>query len=128
MSRIVKTVEIEGKPAVALFDTGAYQSYVRRELIAEVPKRTLPEPYRVGLGGKTIEVTEACVAIARIDGLSLDAEVVPVEDLGSADGHRLDAVIGALVMEKWEIKLDPRSGTLDLEGLRRREFTEFQVG
>ena len=37
----------------------------------------------------------------------------------------LDAIIGALTMERWEIKLDPRSGSLDLEGLRRREFTEF---
>ena len=125
MSRIVKQIEIEGRPARALFDTGACQSYVRRELIAEVPKRTLPEPYRVGLGGKAIEVTEACVAIARIEGLSLDAEVVPVGHLGEADGEPLDAVIGGLVMEKWEIKLDPKNGTLDLEGLRRREFTEF---
>ena len=28
-------------------------------------------------------------------------------------------------MERWEIKLDPKAGGLDLEGLRRREFTEF---
>jgi len=27
--------------------------------------------------------------------------------------------------EQWEIRLDPRTGTLDLEGLRRRKFTEF---
>jgi len=35
------------------------------------------------------------------------------------------AVIGSLTMERWEIKLDPKAGVLDLEGLRRREFTEF---
>jgi hypothetical protein len=34
-------------------------------------------------------------------------------------------LIGARTMEQWEIRLDPRSGALDLEGLRRREFTEF---
>jgi hypothetical protein len=28
-------------------------------------------------------------------------------------------------LERWEIKLDPKTGTLDLEGLKRREFTEF---
>ena len=125
MSRIVKQIEIEGKPATALFDTGAFHSYVRRALVSKVPKRRLPEPYRVGLGGKPMLVREACVAIGRIEGLSLDMEVTPVGDLGRVDGHRLDAIVGALVMEKWEIKLDPRSGTLDLEGLRRREFTEF---
>jgi len=29
---------------------------------------------------------------------------------------------------QWEIKLDPRTGTLDLEGLRRREFIKFITG
>jgi hypothetical protein len=125
MSRILKQIEIEGKPALALFDTGATLSYIRRELIADVPTRTLRRPYRVGLGGTTFEVREVCVAIAEIEGLELDVEATPVDDLGRTDGHVLDAVIGALVMEKWEIKLDPKSGTLDLEGLRRREFTEF---
>jgi len=32
MARIVKTIEIEGRPAVALFDTGALYSYVRSSL------------------------------------------------------------------------------------------------
>jgi hypothetical protein len=56
MGRIFKQIEIEGKPAVALFDTGATLSYVRREFLSEVPKRTFRRPTRVGLGGKTIEV------------------------------------------------------------------------
>jgi len=30
------------------------------------------------------------------------------------DGYELDAIIGALTMEEWEIKLDPKSQTLDL--------------
>ena len=125
MSRILKEIEIEGRPAVALFDTGAYHTYVCRDLLAGAVKRTLPEPYRVGLGGESIEVREVCLAIGRIEGMSLDIEAVAVDDLGKADGHRLDAIIGALVMEKWEIRLDPKSGALDLDGLRRREFTEF---
>jgi predicted aspartyl protease len=125
MSRIIKQIEIEGKPAMALFDTGATLSYIRRELIQGVPKRALRQPYRVGLGGGAVEVREVCVAIGEIDGLELDMEAVPVDDLGRTDGHVPDAVIGALVMEKWEIKLDPKTGALDLTGLRRREFTEF---
>ena len=52
-------------------------------------------------------------------------DAVPIDKLGQADGHQLDALIGALTMERWEIKLDPKAGVLDLEGLRRREFTEF---
>ncbi|MBM4039908.1 MAG: hypothetical protein FJ290_15495 [Planctomycetes bacterium] len=125
MSRIIKQIEIQGKPAMAMFDTGATLSYVRRDLIQDAPRLPLRRPYSVGLGGGTIEVREVCLALGEIEGLDLDIEAVPVDDLGRADGHDLDAVIGALVMEKWEIRLDPKTGTLDLEGLRRREFTEF---
>ena len=61
----------------------------------------------------------------KIEGLDFFADAIPVDDLGRADGHALDALIGAITMERWEIKLDPKSGQLDLEGLRRREFTEY---
>jgi len=60
-----------------------------------------------------------------IEGLEFCADAVPVPILGKADGHERDAIISATTMEKWEMKLDPKAGTLDLEGLRRREFTEF---
>ena len=50
--------------------------------------------------------------------------VLESEEL-SADGYELDVIIGSLTMERWEIKLDPKTGMLDLEGLRRRELTEF---
>ena len=46
-------------------------------------------------------------------------------DLGEVDGQRLDAIIGNRTMEQWEIRLDPSTGELDLEGLRRREFKEW---
>ena len=65
------------------------------------------------------------MALGKIEGLEFDAEAVPLEDIGRANGRELDAIIGALTMEKWEIKLDPKKQEMDLEGLRRREFTEF---
>jgi hypothetical protein len=57
--------------------------------------------------------------------LDFDTSVVPVESLGKAKGHDLDAIIGAITMEAWEITVNPKDGSLGLEGLRRREFTEF---
>ena len=125
MSRIIKEIEIEGKPSVALFDTGAIHTYIRRGFLSDVPKRTITKPYKVALGGKEIEVREVCVALGKIEGLEFDAEAVPVDQIGRADGHELDAIIGALTMEKWEMKIDPKTQAVDLEGLRRREFTEF---
>jgi len=125
MSRIIKEIEIEGKPGIALFDTGAIHTYIRSRFLSDVPKRTIVKPYKVASGGKEIEVREVCVALGKIEGLEFDAEAVPIDQIGKADGHELDAIIGALTMEKWEMKIDPKTQEVDLEGLRRREFTEF---
>jgi hypothetical protein len=125
MARIVKTIEIEGQPAVALFDTGATYTYVRSSLLGGVPRRAMVPPAHVVLGGQDIDIQELCLMQGKIEGLAFLADAVPVAQLGVADGHDLDAVMGALTLERWEIKLDPKSGPLDLEGLKRREFTEF---
>ena len=125
MARIIRTIEIEGQPAVALFDTGAMYSYVRAALVRDAPRRTMTPPAHVALGGREIDIRELCFVEGKIEGLGFLADAVPLDDLGHADGHKLDVLIGALTMERWEIKLDPKTGALDLEGLRRREFTEF---
>ena len=125
MGRIIKTIEVEGQPTVALFDTGAVYTYVRSSLVNDVPRKAISKPVRVLLGGQTIDIGELCLIDGKIEGLDFFADAVPVVELGAADGHELDAIIGALTMERWEIKLDPKAGDLDLEGLRRREFTEF---
>ena len=80
---------------------------------------------RVTLGGKEVDIRELCFIEGKIEGLDFFADAVAVEEIGHADGRELDALIGARTMEQWEIRLDPRTGTLDWEGLRRREFTEF---
>ncbi len=125
MARIVKSIEVEGQQAVALFNTGAILTYVRESFLSSAPRKPTTEPFRVALGGRSIKVQELCLVGGRIEGLAFDTDAVPVQELGRADGHELDVIIGALTMERWEIKLDPRAGTLDLEGLRRREFIEF---
>ena len=125
MGRIIKEIRIEGKPGIALFDTGSIHTYIRSRSWWMSPRDLLAKPYRVALGGKEIEVRELCVALGEIEGMEFDAEAVPIDQIGRADGHELDAIIGALTMEKWEIRLDPKKQELDLEGLRRREFTEF---
>lgn len=48
-----------------------------------------------------------------------------VDELGETEHGPLDAIIGALTMEEWYIKLDPHTGELDLSGLRKREFAEY---
>ncbi len=127
MARIIKEIEIEGKKANALFDTGAVYTYVLGRYVVDSVKKTVREPYRVALGGRMIEIKELCLIGGSIEGLGFDTEAVPIDILGKVDGYELDAIVGALTMEQWEIKLDPKTQALDLEGLRRREFTEFLI-
>jgi hypothetical protein len=125
MGRIIKNIEIEGQPAVTLFDTGAVYTYVRSRFLTKATRKVIPKPARTVLGGQTIEIAALYLIDGKIEGLDFFTDAVAVTELGAADGHELDAVVGALTLERWEIRLDPKSGTLDLEGLRRREFIEF---
>lgn len=127
MARIVKTIEVEGKPAAALFDTGAVHTYIQRRLAEGVPRRSILKGFKVALGGKEIEVNEFCLIQGRIEGLDFDTKAVPVDEIGKINGSGIDVLIGALTMEEWEISLNPKDNSLDLTGLRRREFTEFMV-
>src|SRR5437588_3836399 len=108
MSRIIKNIEVEGEPAVALFDPGASFTYVRSSLISEAPRRRVKQPAHVALGGREIDINELAIIEGKIEELDFFTDAVPVAELG-ADGHDLDALIGALTMERWEIKLDPKT-------------------
>ncbi|MDI6793554.1 MAG: hypothetical protein QME81_11925 [bacterium] len=123
--RIIKEIEIGERKANALFDTGAMHTYVKEDILCDAQKLNIPKSYKVALGGRNIEVHELYFVWGEIEGLGFDMEVVSVDELGRADGKELDAIIGALTMEKWEIIPNPKEGTLDLEGLKRREFIEF---
>jgi hypothetical protein len=124
MARTFKEIEIEGKQAHVLFDTGSMRSYVRKEYASDVRWRTVP--FRVGLGGRIYEIREACVLNCAIEGLGFDIEAHPVEELGYDErGRKIDAIIGALAMEKWVLIPDPKTGKIDLTALRKREFTEY---
>jgi len=124
MAGTFREIEIEGKTAYVLFDTGSTRSYVRREFASEVKRKI--KPFHVGLGGRVYMVDEVCLMVCSIDGLEFDVEAYPVEDLGVDEkGRKIDAIIGALAMEKRVLVPNPKTGEIDLTALRRREFTEY---
>lgn len=61
----------------------------------------------------------------RIEGFGFHTEVIPIDEIGKVNGKAVDVLIGALTMEEWEIIPNPKDASLDLSGLKRREFTEF---
>ena len=124
MARTFREIEIEGKKAFVLFNTGSIRSYIRGEFASPV-RRKIP-PLVVGLGGDSFEISEACLLVCAIEGLEFDMEAHPVEDLGTDEkGRRIDAIIGALTMEKWALTPDPKTGLIDLTFLRKRELIEY---
>src|SRR5436853_625632 len=87
LSRLIKTIEIEGQPVKALFDTGAFNSYLLRKYLGALPDRMVPvaKPYEVALGRETIKIRERALVNGKIEGLDFDTSVVPVESLGKTN-------------------------------------------
>ncbi|MFQ6041127.1 MAG: hypothetical protein ACE5PV_09755 [Candidatus Poribacteria bacterium] len=124
MARTFKDIQIDGKNVFALFDTGSVRSYIRKEFASPVRQRTIP--FTVSLGGGTFEINESCLLNCAIEGLQFDVKAHPLEKIGTDEkGRRIDAIIGATTMEEWGFILNPRTGSIDLTVLRKREFTEF---
>jgi len=128
VARLVKSLTIEGKPAAALFDTGSVRSYVLKEICESAPRIKVGVPYTVGLGGRMITISEECIVRGEIEGLELTLKAASIDDIGTIEGRKLGAIIGGAAMEEWEIRMDLAKGELDLAGLRKREFTEYQEG
>jgi len=123
VGRIVYEIEVEGKKLKALFDTGSVRSYIRSELKPDVTHKV--PPIHVALGSKELILTERCDIVATIEGLGFAFNAYPIDEIGEIEEGRLDVLIGVLCMEEWYIKLDPVNKTIDLTGLKRREFTEY---
>jgi len=117
---------INGRRVATLFDTGSARSYVLEDIAREAPRLKV-KPYTVGLGGRTITVAEECILKGEIEGLEFTVKAAPVESLGKVDGHEIGIIIGATAMEEWEIRIDMAKAQIDLTGLKRREFTDFQA-
>lgn len=123
MARIVKQVEQGGRTLRTLFDTGYLRSYIKAEFRPTSAHKV--KPITVGSGGEIHRLDERCDLTATIDGPQFDMTAYIVPGLGETEHGPLDAMVGALTMYEWYIKLDPRMGELHLSGLRKREFTEY---
>ena len=109
MTRIVKDIDVEGRPLKALFDTGSLRSYVRAEFRPPATRRV--SPITVGLGGTVRELNERSDFTARIGDLEFDMTAYIVEELGETEHGRLDVLVGALTMEEWHLHSDPANST-----------------
>ena len=118
-------MKIGGSEAWALFDTGSQRSYIRRDLTKDFPKVRVRRPYTVGLGGKILTINEECIAEIEINGYSMTFKASIIDEPFTIEGKLVGVIVGTAAMEEWEITIDVKNRKLNLEGLKRREFTEL---
>jgi predicted aspartyl protease len=119
MGIIRKSFQLEGrkrkKEVACLIDTGASTSFVRPDLVRKLglPKHDLVKPIRIRLGKGEARVSQLATAAIHINGAVLadPAFVLP--------GLTEEYVIGGEFLERYEIRLEPKSGRLMLPPKRR---------
>jgi len=125
MGRITHEIEVGGRRFWAMFDTGSKNTYVLPAVADATGSRTPVRPRGVALGGRAHSLTEGCYLQAMIDGHSVDGDAHLIDALGhDDDGRPIDVLVGALLMQKWCIRLVPDEERLDFTHYPR-VFQEF---
>jgi len=128
MGRIVKDLIIDGKKRKAIFDSGSVVSYVTEKALPESAVCINVSPITSRVAGSTHTLTRRCFIPSKLDGKDFDFDAFVIDKLGKVQEKGdidLDFLIGAATMEEWAITINPREQTVDLSGLKRREFLSF---
>lgn len=128
MSKALQEVRVGKRTVWALFDSGAGRSYVLR---SSVPRRTPrgrdPTPRLVGLGGREHRIRDWRGLVVEADDCSFSFKAYVLDAIGTEEGRPIELIIGAPVMEEWEIGIRPKGRRLvpDLDRLREGTFVDF---
>lgn len=128
MSKALQDVRIGRRTVWAHFDSGAGRSYiVRRAVPRSAPRGRDPRAFPVGLGGKERRLRDWCTLVAHVDGVSFSFKAYVLDEIGREGGREIELIVGAPVLEEWEIGLRPagRRLVLDLSRLRQGEFVDY---
>lgn len=125
MARVRANIIVKGHNCWTLFDTGARNTYVVRDLTSLLPTFELEKPEPVSLGGKTHRVTKICWLTCLVEGLHVRTHARVLEGIGKdEEGKRIEVLIGALAMQEWGIRPIPDQERLDMSHYPR-EFIEY---
>lgn len=130
MGRIIQEVEVKRKKLLTLFDTGSDITYVAKDALPEdIHCVRIPER-RAHLASQTHRITKSCILPIKINGQAFAVQAFVVDSIGGGRkipeaNRKIYILFGAVMMEEWDIKLDPKSKKLDMSGLEKREFISF---
>jgi hypothetical protein len=125
MGGVRRFIRVNGRDRWTLFDSGSRNTYVIGDVARDLVRTRLPHPRRVGLGGSVREFHEICTLFASIDGKTVEGDAYVVDGIGvDENGRPIEILFGALLMQKWGIRLCPDSESVDLAHYPE-EFIEY---
>ncbi|MCH8291343.1 hypothetical protein IH992_09610 [Candidatus Poribacteria bacterium] len=125
MGRIRKNIDIDGHNCWTLFDSGARNTYIVKDIAVNLPMFTLKQRQLVSLGGRSHNVINDCRLECMIDSFYILAHARVLEEIGVDEhGKRIEVLIGALTMQEWGIRLNMEEEKLDMSHYPN-EFIEF---
>jgi hypothetical protein len=130
MGRIFKELNVKGKMLLTLFDTGSDITYVAKDALPRDVHCEKMQERTYHLAGETHRITQSCILPVKMDGQDFAIQAFVVDSIGggmkpSEMDRKIDLLFGAVMMEEWDIKLDPKKKRLDTSGLENREFLSF---
>jgi len=125
MGRIRQYIEIGEKKYWTLFDSGARNTYVIKEVALNLPTFKLLGTNPVALGGKVHTINENCLLSCKIKGYNISDHAFVLDSIGIDEEKKpIEVLIGSLLMQRWGIALIPEKEDIDLSNYPK-EFVEF---
>ena len=115
MGRIREFIEIEGHKCWTMFDTGARNTYVTKDVAKLLIKSKLHKPFRSKLGGSVKVTRQSAILDAKIQGHAITTQAMVVDRIcRDDDGKSFEVLFGALAMQQWGIRPIPDQEKLDM--------------
>lgn len=125
MGRIHEYIQVNGKKCWTLFDSGAQNTYVVREVASHLATTKLGQTFRSALGGTVKRSTSAALLVGKIQGHKISTNAMVLDEIGDDEnGKPIEILFGALAMQQWRIRLLLKEERLDLSRYPK-EFVEF---
>lgn len=127
MGRVRKYVKVNGMDCWTLFDSGAENTYVVRQVAGRLERTRLPTAKKIRLGGTVHEVIEICTLDATVSDKPIKVAGAYVVDHIGRDERAMrdfDILLGARALQDWGIELLVGQEDIDVSRYPG-EFVEF---
>ena len=125
MGRIRTNIDINGRLCWTLFDSGARNNYILRNVAKGLVVFDLPVAKSTALGGREHKLEKACFVMAQVENHWIEFHANVIDEIGKdEDGREIDVLFGALAMQEWGMRLDLPNERLDFSRYTR-DFVEF---